>query len=124
MAGSRSSSPQNGPSTFPDNVDLRAELIHLHNLKQQLDEECHVLRHQKEVLVQDILEIQTGKSYYQNGGAGIPVSVNMTLQFSCHDTVQLFKSYVEVAGHSGRRDRQSLQQFGLHIFVLIAVSTH
>lgn len=92
MAGSRSTSPQSGPSTFPDNADLRAELIHLHNLKQQLDEECHVLRHQKEVLVQDVLEMQTGKSYFQNGGAGIPVSVNMTVQFSCHDTVSCLRA--------------------------------
>jgi hypothetical protein len=79
LAASVSSSPHSRPSVYPDNADLQAELIRLHNLKQQLDEECNVLRHQKEVLVQDVLEIQTGKSYYQNGGIGIPVSVNMTM---------------------------------------------
>ena len=31
------------------------------------------------MLVQELQEIQTGKPYYQNGGVGIPVSVNITL---------------------------------------------
>ena len=79
--GSRSSSPQSGPSTYSDNAELRAEIIHLRNLKQQLDEECHLLRRENEMLVQELQEIQTGKPYYQNGGFGIPVSVNITLYF-------------------------------------------
>lgn len=79
--GSRSSSPQSGPSTYSDSAELRAEIIHLRNLKQQLDEECHLLRHENEMLVQELQEIQTGKPFYQNGGVGIPVSVNITLYF-------------------------------------------
>lgn len=78
---SRSSSPQSGPSTYSDNTELRAEIIHLRNLKQQLDEECRLLRHENEMLVQELQEIQTGKPFYQNGGVGIPVSVNITLYF-------------------------------------------
>jgi hypothetical protein len=46
-----------------------------------LDKECHVLRRQKEALVQDVLEIQAGKSYYQSGGVGISVSVSITDAF-------------------------------------------
>jgi hypothetical protein len=79
--GSRSSSPQSGPSTYSDNAELRAEVIHLHNLKQQLDEDCHLLRHENEMLVQELQEIRTGKPYYHNGGVGIPVSMNITLYF-------------------------------------------
>jgi hypothetical protein len=82
LSSSRSSSPQSGPSTYYDNTELRAELIYLRNLKQQLDEECLALRQQKEVLVQELLDIQIGKPYHQNGGVGIPVSVNITLLFS------------------------------------------
>jgi len=82
--GSRSSSPHSGPSTYSDNAELRAEVIHLRNLKQQLDEECHLLRHDNEMLVQDLQEIQTGKPFYQNGGVGIPVSVNITSYLVLH----------------------------------------
>ena len=82
--GSRSSSPQSGPSTYSDNTELRAEVIHLRNRKQQLDEECHLLRHENEMLVQELQEIQTGKPFYQNGGIGIPVSVNITLHRVIH----------------------------------------
>ncbi|XP_069682969.1 ninein homolog isoform X2 [Periplaneta americana] len=74
LPGSRSSSPQSGPSTYSDNAELRAELIRLRNLKEQLDEECQVLRQQKEDLVQDVLDIQTGKPHHQNGGVGMPFS--------------------------------------------------
>jgi len=76
--GSRSSSPQSGPSTYSDNAELRAEIINLRSLKQHLDEECHLLRRENEMLVQELQEIQTEKPYYQNGGVGIPVSVNIT----------------------------------------------
>jgi hypothetical protein len=48
----------------------------------------------------------------------------VTVHFSCRDTVQLFEGCLEVAGHSDRRDRQSLHQFAVHMFVLIAVSTN
>jgi hypothetical protein len=48
----------------------------------------------------------------------------MTIQFSCRDAVQLHENYLEIIGHSGRRDWQFWHQFGLHTFGLIAVSTN
>jgi hypothetical protein len=60
-----------------------------------LYEECRLLRHENEMLVQELHEIQTGKPFYQNGGVGIPVSVNITLYFfSVNITLYFFYIYI------------------------------
>ncbi|PSN57236.1 hypothetical protein C0J52_05004 [Blattella germanica] len=94
---SRSSSPPSGPSTYSDNAELRAELIRLHNIKDQLNEECQVLQQQKETLVQEVLDIQAARSQ-QNGNIGMPFS------FPPHWT-----NNSKVAGQACRVDLNVLQ---------------
>ena len=76
VLSSRSSSPQSGPSTYSDNCELRSDVLRLHNLKEQLGEECEVLHHKKEALLQELN--QPGKAH-MNGNVSMSFSFPVSI---------------------------------------------
>ncbi|KAJ9587226.1 hypothetical protein L9F63_019250, partial [Diploptera punctata] len=74
VLSSRSSSPQSGLSTCSENVELRTDVVHLHNLRERLHEECQVLQQKKEALLREILDIQASNGHV-NGSVGMPFSL-------------------------------------------------